>query len=173
MAVKIKANQSILYRAILSNCTSRVFFLEGYLSEHFTPTTVIQACGHTHLPFGEWAFDSPISDWITTRQNIVWKWIWRPTHTKQDYLVCGKCTEVFLWSLFKGKFLLANNIGTIFLNCALSLSICGGYIQSKTTKNHPEQAPKTFVMWEHYMLKWSGVKANGYKKKGESRTWWT
>lgn len=130
----------------LINCVRRVFLLGAHVREHFTPTTVIQGCGQAHLPL-ESAFDSLFSDWITS-QNIVWKWICRLTLLKREHLLRCEGTVVFLWSLFKGKFLLSNSIGMILLDHALSLSIWGGYSQSKTTKTHIQQTPKTFAMWE-------------------------
>lgn len=146
----MKAKQSVLYGVTLINYMSsfsswRVI----YISKHYSPTTVTQGWGQAHLPFEKCAFDSPISDWITKSQNTVWKWILGLTHRKQDHLVCCQCTEVFLWSLFKGKFLLSSNIGIILLDCALSLPICGGYIQSKATKNYIQQASKTFAKHDH------------------------
>lgn len=137
-----------------------------FICEHFIPTSVNQGCGQAHLHLEECTFDSLISDWITC-QNIVWKWLCRLIHMKEDHLVCCECTEVFLWSLFKGKFLLSNNIGMILLNWALSLSICGGYSKNKTTKTHIQQASKTFVMWECSVLRGPRVEANRHKKKGE------
>lgn len=146
----------------------RVILLDVYISEHFIPTSIIQGRSQAHLHLEECAFDSLSSDWITS-QNIVWKWICRLIHMKEDHLVCCECTEVSLWSLFKGKFLLSNNTGMILPNCALSLSICGGYNKSKTTKTHIQQASKTFAMWECSVLRGFRVEVNRHKKKRKLR----
>lgn len=75
--------------------------------------------------------------------NIVWKLMWGATHTKQDPLVCSRCAQLPFEVCSRESRMLCNNGELILVDCTQSLSICGGHIQSRTTKNHILQAHMT------------------------------
>lgn len=66
--------------------------------------------------------------------------------------------------------MLCNHIELILLDGTQSLSICGGHIQSKTTKNFNLQAHMPFAVWGH-SAKVSALGGDEQtQRKGEPRT---
>lgn len=96
-------------------------------------------CGPACSHFEESTFESLISDRIAKGQTLCGNWC-GATHPKQDPLVCGRCARLPFEVCSRESRMLCNNSELILLDCTQSLSICGGHIQSRTTKNHILQA---------------------------------
>lgn len=142
----MKAKQSVLYGVTLINYMSSVFFLEGCLYKWALQSH------HCHSGMGPGA--------LALWEVCLWFSYFWLNYDKSEH-----CVEVdfgtnpqearslsmlpvhwgFSLKSVQGKVFAFQHIGIILLDCALSLPICGGYIQSKATKNYIQQAPKTFA----------------------------